>query len=134
VRGHDSHGRHTTTHRELILLESGGMLIDTPGMRELQLWSEDSAVSETFDDISQIAMGCRFRDCSHGTEPGCAIRAALEDGSLDAGRYENYLKMQRELRFLERRQDQRLAQQEKERWKRIHQIQKQLKKSHHKFR
>ena len=134
VRGHDSHGRHTTTHRELILLDSGGMLIDTPGMRELQLWSDDSAVSETFDDIAQIALRCRFRDCSHGTEPGCAIRAALEDGSLDAGRYENYLKMQRELRFLERRQDQRLAQQEKDRWKRIHQIQKQLKKSHHKFR
>lgn len=134
VRASDSRGRHTTRHRQLIILPGRGLLIDTPGMRELQLWSDESAVSEAFDDIEQIALRCRFRDCSHAAEPGCAIRTALEDGSLDAGRYGNYLKMQRELRFLERRQDQRLAQQEKERWKRIHQIQKHLKKTHHKFR
>lgn len=135
VRGHDSHGRHTTTHRELILLESGGMLIDTPGMRELQLWSEDdSAVSGTFEDVERLIARCRFGDCRHETEPGCAVRAALEEGLLDPARYESYLKLQRELRFLERRQDQRLSQVEKEKWKRIHQSLKRLKKTHPKFR
>jgi ribosome biogenesis GTPase len=135
VRTHDSHGRHTTTHRELILLDGGGMVIDTPGMRELQLWSDDSAaVDEAFEDVERLARACRFRDCRHEAEPGCAIRVAIEDGTLDPGRYDNYLKLQRELRFLERRRNQRFAQQEKDRWKHIHQLQKQLKKNHHKFR
>ena len=132
VRDHDSHGRHTTTHRELIILPSGGLIIDTPGMRELQLWSEDGGGS-AFDDVEEIALRCRFSDCRHREEPGCAIRAALDDGSLSAERYESYVKLQRELRHLEQRQDQRARQEEKQRWRQIAQFQKSLKKRGHKF-
>jgi ribosome biogenesis GTPase len=97
-------GRHVTTRRELIPLPGGGLLMDTPGLRELQLWSEESDVEGAFADIEALARQCRFRDCRHDGEPGCAVRAALEDGSLDPDRLHNFEKMQRELRFAARRQ------------------------------
>ncbi len=98
-------GRHTTTHRELVLLPSGGLLLDTPGMRELGLWDADAGLSATFADIEALAAHCRFHDCAHQTEPGCAIRAALEDGALDPDRWRSFQKLQRELAHLDRRED-----------------------------
>jgi ribosome biogenesis GTPase len=92
VRQSDARGRHTTTHRELILMESGALLIDTPGMRELGLWEAESLAG--FEDVLGIAAGCRFGDCRHATEPGCAIGAALEDGSLSAERWASYRSQQ----------------------------------------
>ena len=116
IREDDGEGRHTTTHRQLVLLPGGGMVLDTPGLRELQLWESSEGISETFGDVEEIELRCRFSDCGHGTEPGCAIRAALEDGTLESGRWESYLKLQRELAHLERRVDKRLAAQEKKKW------------------
>ncbi|NQT88705.1 ribosome small subunit-dependent GTPase A [bacterium] len=119
VRADDSRGRHTTTHRELLVVPDMGIVIDTPGIRELQLWGDEDSLSQSFDDIERLAEQCRFRDCSHGDEPGCAVRRALEDGTLDSGRWESYKKLLRELRFLERRQDQRARLAERSRWKKI---------------
>jgi ribosome biogenesis GTPase len=109
----DGRGRHTTTHRELVPLPEGGVLLDTPGMRELQLWSADSGLDETFTDVAELATQCRFNDCSHDGEPGCAIRAALADGTLDRDRLESYEKLQRELHRLEVRLDKRLQAEER---------------------
>ena len=97
VREHDSRGRHTTTHRALIMLPSGGCLIDTPGMRELKLTGEEALDEGQFADIEELAQHCRFGDCSHQSEPGCAVRAALADGRLDPERWQNYLKLRDEL-------------------------------------
>lgn len=97
IRDSDGRGRHTTTHRELILLPSGGIVIDTPGMRELQLYSGD--LSKTFGDIEDLAAGCRFTDCTHQTEPGCKIRQAIEAGALSAERFAAYQKLRRELSY-----------------------------------
>jgi len=97
VREHDSRGRHTTTHRALIMLPSGGCLIDTPGMREIKLTGEEDLADAQFADIEALAQQCRFGDCSHQSEPGCAVRAALEDGRLDPQRWHNYLKLRDEL-------------------------------------
>ena len=96
VRAHDARGRHTTTHRALIPLPAGACLIDTPGMRELKPTGEED-VADSFDDIAALATGCRFNDCRHQREPGCAVRAALEAGTLDAGRYANFLKLRDEV-------------------------------------
>jgi ribosome biogenesis GTPase len=104
----DGRGRHTTTHRELVRLPGGALLLDTPGMRELQLWADESALEETFADVTELARDCRFSDCAHGKEPGCAVRAALGNGSLPQIRWESYSKLQRELRVLAVRQDARL--------------------------
>jgi ribosome biogenesis GTPase / thiamine phosphate phosphatase len=104
----DGRGRHTTTHRELVRLPGGALLLDTPGMRELQLWADESALEETFADVAELAGQCRFSDCAHGSEPGCAVRAALADGTLPEVRWESYRKLQRELRVLALRQDARL--------------------------
>lgn len=113
-------GRHTTTRRELIPLDSGALVIDTPGLRELQLWSVDEAsVDETFGEIAALLACCRFHDCTHRDEPGCAIRAALEDGSLDEARWQSYVKLQREQSYAARRSDPRLARTERDRWKKI---------------
>jgi ribosome biogenesis GTPase len=109
----DGRGRHTTTHRELVPLPEGGLLLDTPGMRELQLWTADSGLDETFTDVTELAARCRFNDCSHDGEPGCAVRAALAEGSLEAERYASYEKLQRELRHLEVRLDKRLQAEER---------------------
>lgn len=120
VREADQRGRHTTTWRELVFLPEGGMLIDTPGMRELQLWDADEGVQLTFDEIETLARECRFRDCRHENEPGCAVRAAVEAGDLDPDRLRNMHKLQKELAWLDRRQDQSAALDEKRRWKVIH--------------
>jgi ribosome biogenesis GTPase len=105
VRGSDSKGRHTTTTRQLVPLPCGAMIIDTPGLRELQLWDAADGFSETFADIDALAAECRFRDCRHGNEPGCAVRAALEAGKLEEGRLENRRKLEREQEFLRRKMD-----------------------------
>jgi ribosome biogenesis GTPase len=116
----DGKGRHTTTRRELIVAPDGTLVIDTPGMRELQLWDLDaSALETTFDDVATIARGCRFADCRHDGEPGCAIRAALEDGSLAGDRWRSFLKLQREQAYAARRADPRLARASRDVWKRI---------------
>jgi ribosome biogenesis GTPase len=101
IREEDSHGRHTTTHRELFLLPTGGVVIDTPGMRELQLWTGEEAARAVFDEIEALANHCRFRDCEHQKEPGCAVRAAIESGELAEERYQSYVKLQREAAFVE---------------------------------
>jgi ribosome biogenesis GTPase len=98
-------GRHTTTHRELVLLPTGGLVLDTPGMRELGLWDSDAGLSATFADIEALAGRCRFHDCAHESEPGCAIHAALQDGELDPDRWRSFQKLQRELAHLDRRGD-----------------------------
>lgn len=119
VRARDDKGRHTTTHREMVLFPEGGIVIDNPGMRELQLWADEEAVTDVFREIKALAAACRFRDCQHEQEPGCAVRRALEDGTLDPARHASYLQLKRELRFLASRQDQRARQEQKERGKRI---------------
>jgi ribosome biogenesis GTPase len=120
VREHDSGGRHTTTHRELLVLKTGGLLIDTPGMRELQMWDASGSLDLAFSDVQLIAAGCYFTDCSHQNEPGCAVRAALEDGSLDRDRYESYTKIEKEMEYLDSRMDTRLNLKRKSREKKIH--------------
>jgi len=107
VRASDSTGRHTTSHREMVFLPSGGLVIDTPGMRELQLWDVTEAVRETFEDIDALAESCHFSDCRHRGEPRCAVKAAIEEGRLAQARLDSYLKLQDELAFLARQQDER---------------------------
>lgn len=96
-------GRHTTTNRELIVLPDGGIVIDTPGMREFHILDVEDSVDTTFRDIHQLAEGCRFSDCTHTTEPGCAVHEAIENGTLEEGRYNNYIKLKREAEFVERK-------------------------------
>jgi len=127
VREHDQRGRHTTSHRELFHLPGGGILMDVPGLRELTLWGGAEQISATFEDVEALASSCRFGDCQHQQEPGCAVRAALENGTLDAGRLENYRKLQRELAHLERAQDLRAREAERQRWKQIAVAQRKLK-------
>ncbi len=127
VSEYDGRGRHTTTHRELIVLPDGGIVIDTPGMRELQVWGDEQGLKQVFDDIEELAKGCRFRDCQHRTEPGCAVRAAINDGKLDPGRFQSYLKLKKELEYLAVRQVMKAAGAEKLKWKQISQIQKSFK-------
>ncbi|MGZ4357334.1 MAG: ribosome small subunit-dependent GTPase A [Gaiellaceae bacterium] len=108
VREDDQRGRHTTSHRELIVLSAGGVILDTPGIRELQLWDAD--LEQTFGDVEEVARRCRFSDCNHDREPGCAIRDALADGSLPAERWQSYVKLQRELDSIEARRNHLLRQ------------------------
>jgi ribosome biogenesis GTPase len=117
VRTSDSRGRHTTRHRQLIVLPSRGILIDTPGMRELQLWDVTDAAKDTFDDIEQLASECRFTDCRHKDEPRCAVKAAVSDGRVSEERVTSYLKLQDELRDLESRRSVRARIEEKRRGK-----------------
>jgi ribosome biogenesis GTPase len=104
----DGRGRHTTTRRELVLLPGGGLVLDTPGMRELQLWAADSGIGVAFEDVEELALACRFSDCKHEREPGCAVLAAVDEGTLTLDRLRSWRKLQRELRALEVKQDQRL--------------------------
>nr|WP_239984957.1 ribosome small subunit-dependent GTPase A [Sporolactobacillus pectinivorans] len=121
VREDDDRGRHTTTNRELVVLPTGGVVIDTPGMRELQLWTaSNQSVGQSFADIEALAADCRFRDCTHSGEPGCEVRAALASGRLERARFDSYIKLQRELAFLKRKTDKLAMLKEKERWKKIH--------------
>ena len=117
TRADDDEGRHTTTHRELIELPGGGMVIDTPGIRELQLADAGAAaLEETFGDIEELAAQCRFHNCAHGAEPGCAVKAALRDGTLTRERYASWQKLQRELAMIARRTNARLRREEKRKW------------------
>jgi ribosome biogenesis GTPase / thiamine phosphate phosphatase len=115
----DGRGRHTTTRRQLVLLPGGGLVIDTPGMRELQLWEAEEGLEEAFEDVVELETQCRFSDCAHDTEPGCAIQAALADGSLSRERWESFLKLERELEHLERRLDKRAQSEARRRWRAI---------------
>jgi ribosome biogenesis GTPase / thiamine phosphate phosphatase len=119
IREDDGEGRHTTRHRQLVLLPGGGLVLDTPGLRELQLWESTDGLSETFSDVEELAAQCRFSDCAHRTEPGCAVQAALDDGSLPFERWASYKKLQRELAHLERRLDKRLQAEERKRWAKV---------------
>lgn len=105
IREDDARGRHTTTHRELVLLPNGALILDTPGMRELGLWDAGDGMSAAFADIEALAAQCRFHDCRHDSEPGCAIAAALESGALDAARWRAWGKLQRELAFQHNKED-----------------------------
>jgi ribosome biogenesis GTPase len=105
VREDDGRGRHTTTHRQLVPLPGGGLVLDTPGMRELQLWTADEGLGTAFQDVEDLAAQCRFADCGHAKEPDCAVRAALTAGTLDADRFESWRKLQRELEHLAIKQD-----------------------------
>jgi ribosome biogenesis GTPase / thiamine phosphate phosphatase len=117
IRESDDRGRHTTRRRELLVLPDGGIVIDTPGMRELQLWESDEGMDTAFSDVAALAAECRFSDCSHEREPGCAIRQALADGSLPRERWDSYRKLQRELRALEIKLDKRLKADERKKWR-----------------
>jgi len=119
IRAADGKGRHKTTHRQLVLLPRGGLLLDTPGMREIQLWSADSGLEQSFADIDTLAEGCRFADCRHTSEPGCAVREAAEQGTLEPERLASYHKLRRELDYLARKKDVRAALEEKRRWRSI---------------
>jgi ribosome biogenesis GTPase len=120
VREKDQRGRHTTTHRELVRLPGGALLVDTPGMRELQLWTADEGLQETFDDIAALAADCFFSDCRHDAEPRCAVKAAVVEGRLPAARLENFLKIRREQDHLASRQDALALQEEKRKNKVFH--------------
>jgi ribosome biogenesis GTPase / thiamine phosphate phosphatase len=129
IRSSDDRGRHATTYRRLFLMPAGGVLIDTPGMREFQLWDADTGLDETFVEIGALSAHCRFRDCSHETEPGCAVLEAIASGSLDPDRIMNYRKLKRELEFQERKRDPAAQAELRKRWKQIHKAQKRLHKS-----
>jgi ribosome biogenesis GTPase / thiamine phosphate phosphatase len=113
----DGRGRHTTTRRELHLLPGEGIVLDTPGIRELQLWDAEEGLEEAFEDVETLATQCRFSDCTHQHEPGCAVRAALESGVLPVERWESYVKLQRELAALAARQDARLGSERRRAWR-----------------
>jgi len=130
VREDDSRGRHTTTRRELIALPGGALLIDTPGMRELQLWSGEESLAGAFPEIDALAADCRFRDCRHAGEPGCAVQVAVDSGALDADRFASWVKLQREVRWLETRQDARARSEELAKWKAITKSMKHHPKAH----
>ena len=129
VRESDSKGRHTTTARHLVELPSGACLVDTPGMRELQLWVDEESVDAAFDDVAALATQCRFVDCSHASEPGCAVLAAVERGALDADRLESYRRLLRESAYEERKRDPAAAAEHKRRWKQVDRAQKALHRS-----
>jgi ribosome biogenesis GTPase len=118
TRVDDDEGRHTTSHRELILLPDGGIVIDTPGLRELQLW-DGGGIEEAFADVEELAGNCRFNDCSHTQEPGCAVLAAVRSGELPSERFQSWRKLQRELRAIEVRHDARLRREERRKWQLI---------------
>ncbi|HNU62810.1 MAG TPA: ribosome small subunit-dependent GTPase A, partial [Methanofastidiosum sp.] len=105
VRKSDSHGRHITTYREMFMLPNGGMIIDNPGMRELQLWSDGEDVSDVFSDIEALSENCKFSDCTHLNEPGCAVKNAIENGELELRRYQHYMKLKKEIEYLSIKQN-----------------------------
>lgn len=113
VRDWDQRGRHTSVHRHLVVRPAGGLIVDTPGMRELQLWDTEDEPGETFVEIEALSGGCKFRDCQHDAEPGCAVKAAVETGSLAADRYDSYVKLHREQAATEKLRDERALLEEK---------------------
>jgi ribosome biogenesis GTPase / thiamine phosphate phosphatase len=120
VRDDDDRGRHTTTHRELLAVPGGGLVIDTPGLREVQLWEADQGIESTFPDIEELAESCRFGDCRHQGEPGCAVEEAVAGGELEPERLESYRKLQRELHQVHIRQDEMARLREKQKNKVLH--------------
>ena len=128
IREDDSRGRHTTTHRELILLPGGGLILDTPGMRMLSLWESDTGMEIMFGDVEDLTALCRFHDCKHQNEPGCAVREALNSGKLEMKRWESWLKLQKELAHLEAKKEGTVRLQEKKWGREIAKYQKQLRK------
>ena len=116
----DGKGRHTTTHRELIPLPGGAVLIDTPGLRGLQIWDADEGIERAFPEVEALVERCRFADCEHRTEPGCAVLEALAEGTLDPRRWESHQKLQREMRHIAAKTDIRLRHADRDRWKAIH--------------
>lgn len=127
-------GVHTTRMREMFFLDNGAMIIDTPGMRELQLWNVDEGLTDTFSDIEELAAQCRFNDCSHQNEPGCAVRQAVEDGQIPAKRLANYTSMNQELDRLEAKQDKKAIFKQRKKEKAFQKVVKNMKKAHHKYR
>lgn len=119
IRVDDSRGRHTTTHREMFTLPNGALMIDTPGMRELQLWEGESSIDMTFQDVEALIKDCRFTDCQHDTEPGCQVKEALDNGGLSEARFQSYIKLQREIAFEKRKMDQKAHLEEKSKWKKV---------------
>lgn len=119
VRDFDGKGRHTTTSRRLVELPWGAYLVDTPGLRELQLWADEDALDSSFPDVAELALGCRFNDCTHDTEPDCAVLAAAADGRLPADRLDSWRTLRRELAYLARRADPAAARAERQKWKSI---------------
>jgi ribosome biogenesis GTPase len=120
VRQDDSRGRHTTSHRELFRLPGGGLLIDSPGIREVQLWAGGESLAMAFDDIEGLAAACRYRDCAHAAEPGCAVVQAVGSGALPSGRLESYRRLQAEIRALAARADPEARSARNRRWRGIH--------------
>lgn len=112
-------GRHTTTHRELVLVPGGGLILDTPGMREIQLWEGGEGLSELFEDIEKIVLNCRFTDCKHESEPGCAVKEAIKNGEISPARFKSYKKLLNEISYFERKQDFKARLNEKKRWKKL---------------
>ena len=119
IRRADGKGRHTTTYRALVPIPGGGAVLDTPGVRQVGLLDVAEGLDQTFADIAALAAACRFSDCAHDGEPGCAVREALDSGELAPRRWESWLKLQREVAYELRRRDARLAAEERARWKRI---------------
>ena len=119
IREHDGRGQHATTHRELILLPQGGLVLDTPGMRELHLWDGEESLQLAFDDIEALASSCYFSDCQHADEPRCAVREALAAGTIDGARFQSYAKLQKELKHVARKQDINAQITEKKKWKKL---------------
>jgi len=128
VREWDSRGRHTSVHRQLVILDQGGCVVDTPGLRELQLWESEAAVDVSFADIAALAEQCRFRDCRHDTEPGCAVKAAVTAGEISEHRYTHYLQLQKEQQALEQKRDERSLIDAKRKTKVIHKALKRMQK------
>ncbi len=120
VREEDSKGKHTTTHRELISLESGGCVIDTPGMREIGLFEVGASIEEAFPDIAELALNCKFTDCTHAHEPGCAVQSEIENGNLERERYESYLKLKKEAEYIESKTSVTKQQERKAKEKQMH--------------
>ena len=134
IRLSDGRGRHTTTARQMFMLPGGGLVIDTPGLREIQPWADDAALAEAFSEIAALARACRFGDCTHGPEMGCAVKDAVESGALPADRYEAYLKLRKEMAYLRRKVDPLEDADNKRYWKNIHRAAKALNRDREKTR
>ncbi|MFC2018748.1 ribosome small subunit-dependent GTPase A [Chloroflexota bacterium] len=124
IRNKDLRGRHTTSRRELFLLPGNGAVIDTPGIREIQLWADESVISSVFPDIEEFAGKCKFGDCSHRSEPKCAVKKAIDEGMLDSNRFESYVKLKQELHYLDVHKKDGVRIEEKLKWKKISQLSK----------
>jgi ribosome biogenesis GTPase len=129
IRARDGRGKHTTTYRQLFKHPDGGLLIDNPGIRELQLWGSEEALTSSFDEIDQLAKYCRFSDCRHQNEPGCAVLEAVQNGDLSDDRLASFRSLQKELRYLATRQDQGALRTERQKWKSIQKSYRQFQKN-----